>query len=588
MSHKALETGKCSLDDLTEYGRKRFLSLFLADIVIFVPLAIAAGILFVVQMIFPGEFVTILSLAAGIALSIVPYSIVLGDMGPFKGIKAGYGIFKENKFQTTLLYTFTYYFMLFSVYWVILACMVICSLALFFIPMPQGSTIPEIVSAVAPSLWIIAVAILLAAVFYVLVETMVLSPMITLFWAAYHASKTKQMMPPKMAESIEETLKNGFMSWRNNLEIGVPYLLSMIITAALAIVMVFGVTFITVAASTLTRDMNSQAAPFVVLAALLASLLAGLAIIAALNAYFSAGAIGMSLEAAVKSRTTLADMASYGRKGWLDIFKMNILWIALLAIPGAILFVPPVYAFYAGAIPQGTALTFIATTVYLTYAAVLCFLYTVTGTAIIVDGAGVMQGIRSAYNFSSRNKTKVLLLFFTYTGTLTAASLAWGVLTSPLGLLQFLSPAVYGISEGLMMLVFLLIAAFMITPLYTIWLTRTYLGRGAKGAKTMHSPVPRRPTRDTTRHIRLISFTSTSFSLACAEGILEKVISASIASASARLIGLISAYSLRAERPATFPMNRILSPMSIDSSTDISRHASAWAMTGASMLSARP
>jgi hypothetical protein len=305
--------------------------------------------------------------------------------------------------------------------------------------------------------------------------------------------------PFKMAETIEESLKNGFISWRNNLEIGVPYFLSMVVNVILLIVSLLGVTLTAAAASALTLNMDSTVASLSVLAALCASSLAALALIAGFNAYFSAGAIGMSIEAALKGRTTLSDMAHYGKKRWFDIFKMNMLWTALLVLPGIVLLLPPAYAFYSGAIPQGVALAFIGTAVYLTYAVLSCLMYTITGTVIVVDGSGVMQGARSAYRFSSSNKIKIMLTVFAYVGTMSAAGFAWSVLTSPLGILQFLSPAVYGIAQGLMILVFILIASFMITPLYTIWLTRAYLGRGTKGAKAVHSPASRQETRD--RHV---------------------------------------------------------------------------------------
>jgi len=191
MSHKALETGRCSLEDLTSYGGKKFFTLFLTNILIFVPLAIIGGILMLIQFIFPGDFVSILALAAGVALSMVPYAIVIGDMGPVQGINSGFGLFKENKFQTTVLYAFTYYFLIFSVYWVMLACMVICSLALFYIPMPQELTIQSVIASLTPSIWIIAFAVLLATIFYILVETMILMPLVTIFWTAYYMSKTK-------------------------------------------------------------------------------------------------------------------------------------------------------------------------------------------------------------------------------------------------------------------------------------------------------------------------------------------------------------------------------------------------------------
>jgi hypothetical protein len=196
MSYKALETGRCSLDDLTRYGGKKFVALFLSNIIIFVPLCFAAGILFLIQFIFPGEFAAILLLLAGIALALVPYAIVIGELGPISGIKAGYGIFKENKFQTALLYFFTDYFLLFSLCGIGLYALVIFSFALFFIPMPQESSIPGLIFALMPSMWMIAIALLIAVIFYILAETMILMPLITMFWTAYYMSKTKNRGAP--------------------------------------------------------------------------------------------------------------------------------------------------------------------------------------------------------------------------------------------------------------------------------------------------------------------------------------------------------------------------------------------------------
>jgi hypothetical protein len=299
-----------------------------------------------------------------------------------------------------------------------------------------------------------------------------------------------------MEETIEESLINGFLSWRNNLVMGVPYILSTVMTAILLAVSAICVAMITAAASAFSQNMDGSAAPVLVLAALCISSLAAGALLSALNAYLTAGAIGMSLETALKGRTTLSDMTDYAGKRWFDIFKMNMLWAVLLIIPGIILLIPAVYAFYARAIPQGMALTFIATAAYVTYAAGVFFMYAIASTAMIVDGAGVIQGIKSAYGFSSKNKIKLSLMLFAYMGTLSLASYAWAVLTSPLGLLQLLSPGVYGIAQVSMLLVFLLVASFVVTPLYTVWLTRIYLAKGAKGPKTLHSPAPRHLNRE--------------------------------------------------------------------------------------------
>jgi hypothetical protein len=299
-----------------------------------------------------------------------------------------------------------------------------------------------------------------------------------------------------MAETIEESITNGFISWRNNLETGIPYFLSTVITAVLLIVSILGVAVVAAATAALTRDMESSLASALIVTAVCISSLAALALTAALNAYLSAGAIGMSLEASLKGRTTLSDMADYGRRRWFDVFKANILWAGLLVIPGIVLLLPPVYAFYMKAIPQGIAITIIAAAVYLTYAVIFCFMYNITLTAMILDGTGVMQGMRSAYAFFSKNKVKILFIFFAFNAAMYAASLAWAVVTSPLGLLQLLSPGIYQIAQGLLTIIFLIVASSMISSLYTIWLTRIYLGKGAKGAKTLHKPVSRQANRE--------------------------------------------------------------------------------------------
>ncbi len=192
MSWKALETGKTSLDDLTYYGNRKFFSVFLANMIIYVPVMLIAIVLTGLQFIFPGDFTSILLALAGIVLAMFPYAIVIGDMGAFKSIGYSYDFFKENKLQTTLLYAFTYYFSLFATYWLILACTAIFSFSLFFIPSPGGfASINEFFSWIIPAVPIIASAGILAFVVFILAASYVLSPLAALFWAELYLSKAK-------------------------------------------------------------------------------------------------------------------------------------------------------------------------------------------------------------------------------------------------------------------------------------------------------------------------------------------------------------------------------------------------------------
>jgi len=124
-------------------------------------------------------------------------------------------------------------------------------------------------------------------------------------------------------------------------------------------------------------------------------------------------------------------MAEYARKKWSGIFKANITLLASLIAPGVVLLVPAAAAFTAGMLFPAIALLIIAASVYIPYAALLCFGYTVTCTAIVLDGTGLGKGIRAAWTYISKNKAKMAILICAYAGTLYAAALGWSVLHIP-------------------------------------------------------------------------------------------------------------------------------------------------------------
>ena len=298
-----------------------------------------------------------------------------------------------------------------------------------------------------------------------------------------------------MTEAIEETIRKGYHSWRKNPEIGVPYLLAMIITVALSVICLIAVVFVVSVATEFSRNLDPVSSTVATASTLILSGGLSLAIMVAVNAYFSAGAIGMSLEGALRDKTSLSDMAYYGRKKLYAVSKSIFLWIMLLLAPGLILLVPPVFAFYAGAFNVGVVLALLFSLIYLTYAAVVVFLYTLTATAIVADDVGTIKGLMNAYAYAKRNKAKILLIFSAYMGTLYGLSLAFSLITSPLGLLRFYSSNAYAAAEGLLLLAYVFIASFVVAPLYTLWLTRIYVTE-PKDAKTGRRQALRPQTRE--------------------------------------------------------------------------------------------
>ncbi len=298
-----------------------------------------------------------------------------------------------------------------------------------------------------------------------------------------------------MTESIEESIKKGYCSWRKNPEIGVPYLLAAVITAALSIVCMIAVVFVSSVAAGFSGNLDSTSSTIITFAAPVLSCGFSLIIIVAVNAYFLAGAIGMSLESALRGKTSLSDMAYYGQKKIFDVSKSIFLWMLLLLVPGLILLVPPVAAFYSGAFNPGISLTLLSAVLYLTYAAVFVFLYTLTAIAIVADDVGAIDGLKNSYAYAKKNKAKILLTLSTYMGFMYGLSLAYSALTSPVGLLRFYSQNAYSAAEVLLMLAFMLIASFIATPLYTLWLTRIYVEE-PKDARTERERILRPQTRE--------------------------------------------------------------------------------------------
>ncbi|MBK5190485.1 MAG: hypothetical protein JJE19_03195 [Methanosarcinales archaeon] len=128
MAKEATETGHTDLSHMLEYGRRKFVSLFFADII--VGLISFAGIVFLIPGILyllpkvrtfselpEGEVIAAFALFGmgllvmivyiviiSILLALPRYAVVIGDMGAIEGIKTGFRCFMRNKLAVLLLW----------------------------------------------------------------------------------------------------------------------------------------------------------------------------------------------------------------------------------------------------------------------------------------------------------------------------------------------------------------------------------------------------------------------------------------------------------------------------------------------------
>lgn len=121
MAKQATEEGKTKFDDMIAYGRKKFISLFLANIILNLILiggiVIIAGIVAAFILLLKELMIlNLLTALAGVILCIiyfltieiifypVKYALVISDLGTVEGIKKGYRFFMNNKLNVFLLW----------------------------------------------------------------------------------------------------------------------------------------------------------------------------------------------------------------------------------------------------------------------------------------------------------------------------------------------------------------------------------------------------------------------------------------------------------------------------------------------------
>jgi len=114
MSRQALEKGRSSTSAIWQAGRRHFLSLFLAELLM--TLIILMGMLLLLPLLAAGlEGLGLLAvalaliaifyaLALTIILSTMPYALVLEHLGPLRALRASIDFFRYNKFDVAVLW----------------------------------------------------------------------------------------------------------------------------------------------------------------------------------------------------------------------------------------------------------------------------------------------------------------------------------------------------------------------------------------------------------------------------------------------------------------------------------------------------
>ncbi len=284
-------------------------------------------------------------------------------------------------------------------------------------------------------------------------------------------------------EEIGEMIGKGFGVWRRNLNLCIPFLLSILVTMIifvpfLAAFFMTSMPMVSMNTMLLQNDENMQE----LIAQMQDSLgsletdkilqiavlfLALVVLLSLVNAFFTAGAVGMARQALETGKSDTGAMWSAGRAHFFNMFLATLL-VGLLTLAGLIFLLPALAQgiAYLQADSQAMGLLAVGLLLFILYALALSVILVTMPYALVMQGLGPMQAVLESTNFFRYNKFDVVILWLVVAALSLGLQMIGGAFSaggetggSPLS-------AINGIVNLL-----------VLAPLSNLWWTRLYMNR---------------------------------------------------------------------------------------------------------------
>ncbi len=287
-------------------------------------------------------------------------------------------------------------------------------------------------------------------------------------------------------ERLRDVLKNGAETWKQNPVLCMPFLLIFFFQILflafllLGLAAVIGTDTITGIQSQVSEiaqmaqysdtpqiegvsELMRMIAPFkgvFIVAAII--LVIGCALI---QAFFSAGAIGMARTATMTGTTRTRDILVYGMQSGLNLFFAGIV-VMLMFLVGVVFMLPGVFMIMVSeSIVVPAIIMFIGSIFLFLYVVVLSIGLAPVKYAVVVNHTGPIEGITSGWSFFSYHKMDVFLMWLLMIGI----SIVLGIA----GQIFYINPILVMVWQFVGTLINLVI----VMPLITVWWTRLYISR---------------------------------------------------------------------------------------------------------------
>ncbi|HOT07241.1 MAG: hypothetical protein A4E45_01620 [Methanosaeta sp. PtaB.Bin039] len=289
-----------------------------------------------------------------------------------------------------------------------------------------------------------------------------------------------------MYEDIGALLGNGFQTWRRNLNLAMPFLLSSL--ASILLLMPLVAFFVwnldpNMDLKALSEQEALKRLPE--LAPILAIGMIGFALaVTFIGSYFSAGAVGMAKDACATGWAEISSLWRYGRRYVLPLFLATIIGVLLelagIAIMAGVLFLavgnqarPLIEQLMAqpdqldpSMIPADLALAILGGILIIAlFLMILSLILAMVPIAMVVEDLGAVASITGSARFFRQNIFDVFVIWL----TVFALSMALSV---PSQIAPDLAPLWSMLSTAASLLV--------LSPLATVWWTRLFMNRTGK------------------------------------------------------------------------------------------------------------
>lgn len=287
-----------------------------------------------------------------------------------------------------------------------------------------------------------------------------------------------------MPENIESILKNGFNTWKKNLNICIPLILNIVVIT----ILVFAIVLATILAilgplmslspEELTPELLlgqiGSVMGVIALAVIVFIISVGLT-----NAFFSAGAIGMAKRANESGDATLSDMVEHGKRSVISVFFADII-IGLITLMGIVFVIPgilyaPIDVLLSD--PLSDLLFAGGVFAFVLYVLIVSVVFIAVKYAIVIDGIGTIQGIKKGVGFFLNNKLDVLMIWI----LIMAISLGLGIISQIMGMISYM--------VVVWLMVNMILSIVVIAPLTIVWWARLYMDRTGKSIMKVEGQV---------------------------------------------------------------------------------------------------